>query len=726
MQAFRRLAVVLVAILSRPWTWLVLGTWVAMPVLRLLSDGSTSSETMTPVAVVSKPTVPRNGGAGLRGDQLATITDWYAVGPVVRVAVPGGVRILEESVAGSERLGDWDVLDRFPVLERLWMAGPDVLSKAGWRRIGDHARLELLSLRHIGTGYAAGDDGFARDGREALARLTRLEQLELLGYRPDQEILLPPLPALEVCSIDWMHLEENLATLATGSPRLHSLAISTYPQFEFTPGMLAALEQMPALHTVSIAAASRRQDEPAMARQVAELQRALPQVRVRPGRYSFARVSAMGFATLALAALCWVLWLQAATLLATPLGWMLPRRFPPHAFWPLAVAAAGGTAVVILGRSLGVAWLPALGLALFAGGVGLSGPVFDDLAGWPARLTRLAVAAGYAGGLLIWGTFLGAPATADRWLVGYEPTAAVALVVAAAASLGWKIARLARLPRILAEGGREAPLSWTMVAGQAGLRAGHGDPRWWLADVAIDRQLARPLPKPMFTAAWFADLLLRSHSRLQVPLMIGFMFAFFFIMSALGVIRGGSGMAVSPSGWAAMVAGQFAWQTAAISISTTAALWWQRRDGLVLDFLRPVSRRDYWRGLRAAIARDLRLPLAVVAVGLVALASLWSQGHVLPWLVSGLGFGGVVAAAPAMLLVIATSRRPLIAATIAGTVLAVLGFGLAVAVGEAFRHVWHGQPPSWSVAVAGAVAIPVAGLAIRAAVLWRLEDREFG
>jgi hypothetical protein len=49
-----------------------------------------------------------------------------------------------------------------------------------------------------------------------------------------------------------------------------------------------------------------------------------------------------------------------------------------------------------------------------------------------------------------------------------------------------------------------------------------------------------------------------------------------------------------------------------------------------------------------------------------------------------------------------------------------------VAVWEVFRHVWHGQPQSWSVAVVGAVAIPVAGLAIRAAVLWRLEDRELG
>ena len=726
----RRLALVLLAMLARPWIWLMLAFWVLWPVLALLSHVMTPSATLTPVAVVSGPTVPPNGGADVRDDQLATITDWHALWTRQFVAAPGGgSRLVEADRDRSERLGDWDILGRLPALERLWMTAPDVLSEEGWRRIGDRARLELLSLQNVGRCYAVGDDGFASDGRDALARLTRLQHLELRGTGPDAGVLLPPLPALEACGIGWRHLEENLATLAAGSPRLHSLAIETFPEFQFTPDMLAALRQMPALRTVFVAAAVRPDDEPAMARQVAELGRAVPQVRVRPGSYSAKRVQAVGFATMALAGISLSFWFQAATLLATPLAWMLPRRFPPHAVWPTAVAAAGSAAFFILCQSFGVAWLPALGLALFASGVGLYGPVFDDTAGWPARLTRLAIGADYAGGLLIGGFFLGAAATADRWLLGYEPAAAVALVVVAAAALGWKIARIARLPRILAEGGREAVVMWRMAGGQAGAwapapRAGHADRRWWRPDVAIDRQLARPLPTATSAAARFADMLRRPQSRLQNMLLVGFMLVAGGVLSAL---PGGDTASWRPTkGLPAILAGQFVWQAAAMSLSSTAALWWQRRNSRVLDFLRPVSRSDYWLGLRGAITRDLILPLAVVAAGLVMAASWRGQGRLLPWLVSALGFVGFVAVAHAMLLVIATGRRPLIAATTAIVVLVAVAGGLAAAVGEAFLHVWYGGSLRWWRAIAGAAVLLAAGLAIRAAVLWKLEDREIG
>ena len=734
MASLRRLMLVLLAMLARPWIWLMLAVWVLWPVLSLVSRVMAPSATLTPVAVVSGPTVPPNGGADVRDDQLPMITDWHALWTRVFVAAPGGGHTLAEADRDqSERLGDWDILDRLPALERLWMTAPDVLSEEGWRRIGDRARLELLSLQNVGTCYAVGDDRFAHDGREALSRLTRLQHLELRGTGLDAGILLPPLPSLEACGIGWRHLEETLTTLAAGSPRLHSLAIETFPEFQFTPRMLAALQQMPALRTVFVAAAVQPEDEPAMARQVAELGRAVPQVRVRPGSYSAKRVQAVGFATMALAGISWVFWFQAATLLATPLAWMLPRRFPPHAVWPMAVAAAGGAAFFILCHGFGVAWLPALGLALFASGVGLYGPVFDDTAGWPARLTWLAIGADYAGGLLIGGMFLEAAATADRWLMGYEPVAAVALVVVAAAALGWKIARVARLPRILSQGGREAAVVLSMAGGQAGAwapapRAGHADRRWWRPDVAIDRQLARPLPTATSAAARFADMLRRPQSRLQILLLVSFMLVASGVLSAFpGILRGGDTASwPNVKGWTAIVAVQFAWQAAAISLSSTAALWWQRRNSRVLDFLRPVSRSDYWLGLRGAIARDLILPLAVVAAGLVMSASWWGQGRLLPWLVSALGFVGFVAVAHAMLLVIATGRRPLIAATTAIVVLIAVAGGLAAAVGEAFLHVWYGGSLRWWRAIAGAIVLLAAGLAIRMGVLRRLEDREIG
>ena len=642
MASLRQLLLVLLAILARPWIWLMLVFWGLWPVLSLVSHVMTPSAALTPVAIVSGPPVPPNGGADVRDD-------------------------------------------------------------------------------------------FTHSGRETLARLSRLKHLDLRGTGLEAGILLPPLPALEACGVGWRHLEKNLAALAAGSPRLHSLALDTYPEFEFTPGMLAALRQMPALRTVFIAAAVRPEDEPAMARQVAELGRAVPRIRVLPGRYSAQRVTAVGYAVFALAGISWAFWFQAATLLATPLAWMLPRRFPPHAVWPTAVAAAGTAAFFMLCHGFGVAWLQALGLALFACGVGLYGPIFDDTAGWPTRLTRLAIGADYAGGLLIGGTFLGAAATADRWLMGYEPVAAVALVIAAAAALGWKIARVARLPRILAEGGREAVVMWRMAGGQAGAwapapRAGRADRRWWRPNVAIDRQLARPLPTATSAAARFADMLRRPQSRLQILLLVGFMLGAGVVVSAFpGILRRGDTASwPDVKGWIAIVAVQFAWQAAAISLSSTAGLWWQRRNSRVLDFLRPVSRSDYWLGLREAIARDLIVPMAVVAAGLVMSASWWGQGRLLPWLVSALGFGGFVAVAHAMLLVIATGRRPLIAATTAIVVLIAVAGGLAAAVGEAFVHVWYGGSVRWWRAIAGAIVLLAAGLAIRMGVLRRLEDREIG
>jgi hypothetical protein len=223
-------------------------------------------------------------------------------------------------------------------------------------------------------------------------------------------------------------------------------------------------------------------------------------------------------------------------------------------------------------------------------------------------------------------------------------------------------------------------------------------------------------------------MLRRPQSRLQILLQVGFMLVAGGVLSALpGILPGGDTASWRPTkGWAAIVACQFAWQAAAMSLSSTAALWWQRRNSRVLDFLRPVSRSDYWLGLRGAIARDLILPLAVVAAGLVMAASWWGQGRLLPWLVSTLGFVGFVAVAHAMLLVIATGRRPLIAATIAIVVLIAVAGGLAAAVGEAFLHVWYGGSLRWWRAIAGAIVLLAAGLAIRMGVLRRLEDREIG
>jgi uncharacterized membrane protein YjjP (DUF1212 family) len=79
-----------------------------------------------------------------------------------------------------------------------------------------------------------------------------------------------------------------------------------------------------------------------------------------------------------------------------------------------------------------------------------------------------------------------------------------------------------------------------------------------------------------------------------------------------------------------------------------------------------------------------------------------------------------------MLLLVAVARRPLVTGTIAVMVFVAAAFGLVGVVGAAVAPVRFYEGTSNTLALAGAVLMLVAGLAIRAAVLWKLEDREIG
>lgn len=167
-------------------------------------------------------------------------------------------------------------------------------------------------------------------------------------------------------------------------------------------------------------------------------------------------------------------------------------------------------------------------------------------------------------------------------------------------------------------------------------------------------------------------------------------------------------------------------QATALVFAATAGLWWQRRTSLVLDFLRPVSRHDYWLGLRAAVAHDLILPFAIVAAGLMVAVSFWGQGRLLPWVVSALALGGAMAVTHVMVLLIAVARRPLVTGTIAVMIFVAVATGLVVVVGAAVAPVRSHEGMWNTLAIAGAVLMLIAGLATRIAVLWKLEDREIG
>lgn len=735
----RQYALVLWAIVSRPWTWLMLGVGLLYTVPCAVSwirgDFQRDDVTMKAVAVVEgpPPTAPsfERFAAGVGFDeQTDWDTRWGASG--TPIGAPGNP--IDGSAEGA---GSWPVLDRLPALERLWMSPPDTLSAAGWERIGDHRSLEVLSLVNVGSPDADTVARYPSLARAALIRLTRLRQLDLRGTGGSFDLLLPPLPALETCAIGWGKLEDNLRTLADGSPRLQSLGLETWPGHEFTPAMIESLGRMPSLRTLAIAAATRSSDEPAQRRQIAALQAAFPRVRVVPGTYSPLRIWTVMVASLLATFVPFVFWFQSCVLLSTASNWMLTRRPAAHLFWPMAVSAVCGGMVVGVVTSTGGACSPGIVLALFSTGLGAYGAFSMDLAGLPARVTGVVLRMDVAAGLLLAALVLVGRPLFDRWLVGMLPMLDRGLLVVAVAGLVWKLVRLSRIPRILTEQGNTAIPGLTLDAlatmprdrSDSPAAGGRFELKWWLQDLAIDRQIARPLPADPASAPGFAAMLRRQQSQWHIPLMLAFMFAAMAGMSLLVpwiVALGSESPAPSASRGSVFLPAflaMFAWQGCVMAIALAAGLWGQRRASLGVDFLRPVSRRDYWLGLRRAIAHDLLLPVLLGGGAMAVTVAWYGGGKWLPWAIVATVILGFVALVHAMLLVLATTRWPLVMGTLAGILFLGEVMASAVAFGFAMTPV---RPEHVYTALVAAGAVLAVGLGIRMGVLWRLEGREIG
>ena len=731
----RQYAMVLWVIVSRPWMLLMLGMGLLYvgPFLGAWIVGrAVPDNAMTPVPVVETPSVL--GGFGVaelekmaREGRRDTVTDLdtQAVG---RQEAWGGVTPngrgrsgLQLSRTADEGPGAWPLLDSFPSLERLWMSPPDMLSEEGWRRIGEHTALEVLSLPNVSSPNSVTLEAFPAVARAALERLPRLRQLDLRGTGGSFELLLPPLPNIEVLAIGWGRLEENLRTLADGSPRLRVLAIQTWFDIGFTPGMIESLRRMPNLRSVYVAGAYQAEDEPAMTRQVNELRRALPGVRVHPGTYRSSRVWMALWATILGAYLPFAFWFQSSLLLSTSLAWMLPRRLAPHLFWAMAVAAACGGFMVAVLASAGVAWMPALTLALFTTML-VAGGTVGDVEGIAGRISSMVPRGELIVGLAAAATALLAPWIVDRWLSEATRWLPAIMLAAVILTVVWKLARQARQPRILASLGLASPpgLVLDVTQGTLSQQPAGSFANWQLklAERGVDRQISRPVPTT------YAEMLRRSQPRIQMLLMMAIM-----LVVQVGVmwvipivIARGTGQPPPPlSRFLPGVIAAFAWQACVMAIAQTAAIWTQRRGSLVIDFLRPVSRAGYWRGLQQAIARDLILPAVLGAVCFGLALGMTEKVGGWAWVVAGMLFVGICAMTHALILLLAVTRWPLVVGTLMVVLLVAAGIGAAVAVG----HVLATPADLWTaLVVAGAVL--AAGVGIRIGVLWRLEDREIG
>ena len=729
----RQYALVLWAIVSRPWMLLMLGlglVYVGPFLGAWLGGRAVPDNAMTPVPVVETST--SFGGFGVsdleemaRGGRLDSVAD-LDTQAVKRQEAWGLVTRNGQSGFGVTRmahegLGAWPLLDQLPALEKLWMSPPDMLSEEGWRRIGEHTSLEVLSLPNVSSPDPETLNRSPKIARAALERLPHLRELDLRGTGGSFELLLPPLPKIEALAIGWGRLEENLRTLADGSPRIRVLAIQTWFDIGFTPGMIESLRRMPNLRAVYVAGAYQAADEPAMTRQVNELRRALPGVAVHAGTYRSSRVWTAFWATLLGMYLPFAFWFQSSLLLSTSLAWMLPRRLAPHIFWPMAVTAACGGIMVAVLVSAGVAWVPALTLALFATML-VAGGTIGEVEGVAGRISSLVHCGELIVCLAAGATALLAPWIIDRWLSEATPWLPAIMLAAVILTVVWKLARQARLPRILSSLGLASPPGLVIDATQGTLpKQPAGSFASWqlnVAERAVDRQIDRPVPAP------YGEMLRRSQPRIQMLLMVAIMLVVMVGMMWVipVVIARGTGQPPPPlSRYLPGVIAAFAWQACVMTFAQTAAMWGQRRGSLVIDFLRPVSRAGYWQGLRQAIARDLVLPTALGAVCVALALGLSRNVGGWAWCVACVLLVGIFAMTHAMILLLAVTRWPLVVGTLMAVLLVAAGIGAAVAIASSVA-----RPAELLTTLVAAGAVLVVGLGIRIGVLWRLEEREIG
>ena len=709
----RRYLLVLWAILARPWTWLVLAWAIPMGGWALANfTGPGLFTTNDHVRIEHMPLVaspPYRVAESLRAlaqkGKLDTVTD-FNMGAQDAPSIEGGFSLGPEgglALRAPAHKGDWEILDQLPALKRLWLPAIEGLTAEGWQRLGKHTSLELLSMR-----LSSNQGSFPEDARVALRQLPRLRHLNAVDTAYTQDFLVPPLPLLETVAIDSRSLEENLRTLADSSTRLAAISLQPPADLKFSREMLESLRRMPNLKRLYLENFQTLQNDASTRRQLARLRAALPGVSVLPGFYSPDRVWTAVFAPLLLAAVAFAFWFQAAILLGTPLGWMLPGRLAPHLFWPLAVSSVCGCLIVALALSLWIAWTPAITLAVFST-LAITTTGRADVGGVADRISTATLALVVSIAVAAWATLMQAPWVVDRWLSGDMPLPAAAILLLVTVISAWQVARYARLPQIFARQGLVNPPG--LVLGPA-----QRSPLSMLTtfdSADVDQQIGRPVP------ASFADMLRRPLSRRNVVTGALFIGTISFVAAGLPRLFTQPGK----GGWGWLIMPVF--QILYLSLFITGRLWGQRRDSLRAEFLRPVSRDDFWRGLRHAIARDLWLPAGLGAACLAMVVAYRETARVESAIVAVALFCGWVAGTHAMLLLVAITRRPQIVTTLAAVLfiaaIVASSFTMALSVGALGTTLI-----GWRIEFLIAAAILAIGFTIRSAVLYRLEDREIG
>ncbi len=626
----QKLWVVLKVSLTRPWVWLML----VFGVLQMIPLGmGVRGLTQNPVAVAI-PAFDVPGEVVMHGNIFQQLQQEQRLGTIVGLDTRflEGVEweFLNKRPNGSHpsHASGWTILEQTPQLKSLTMQPPNMLSSEGWRRIGNLSQLEELTLMNIGAVDQEAQKTAPADLEAALSRLTKLRQLDLRNAGGSLDWKLPPLPSLEYVVLGSnLKLENSLETLATSSPQLHQLAIESYQGFSFTERMQAAIRRMPKLRSIYVWTDGNLDETN---RQVEYLRSRLPAVLVVRGNYSAVRVRAGGLVAIATAFLPFLFWFQTGLMMSLHFAAVMPGHRRPHLFWPVCMSV--GSLVVFLGVAIyfGVIWPVALAMGCL-----ITTITANTLGGHDIRpdWKRITGAVQTGDGIAIFSILaavFGFPSRLDAFLIGDYPVLSVLLMFWFLFAAGWKVVRMSRLDRILAESGQAGVpgLNLTMQGMQN--QSYKPASKWSLGALFLSmqersqqKQLAR-LDRTNFVELLRAGVP-RQQAMTMVITMLIFVAAFY---GFLGKMPG------DPKVMLKMIVGMGGFQCVMMFQTQISALWVGRRGSIASDFLRPVSREQFWSSLRWAIFHDMKPAFIFAVIGVFAAIYLSGKASFSPLIVT--------------------------------------------------------------------------------------------
>jgi hypothetical protein len=730
-----KLWMVLKISLTRPWVQLMLVFMALMvaPLIIAFSNSKDVRETQVSIPAMDQPTDIVDSASILTSDLLQQFADG-GLGQVEALNTKSmheslGItkaQFLEELVddSGQKHLsGRWPILDQTPRLRYLAMQETNVLDERGWQRIGGLTELEVLSLENVGVaGSVRGAERLDSSSmRDALSRLTKLRQLNLLGTSGSDGLELPALPRLEYVVLDaGRGLSESLKTLASHSPDLQVIAIRTYSDFVLTEDMQSALRRMPRLHSIYLWLGAHANNAETR-RQLEDWRLRLPGIAVYRAEYSAWKLGAAGILAGMAAFVPFILWFQHGLMMSLPSAAVIPGHTRPHLFWPVLVSVTATITLVFTTSLMEIVWPGSLAVGLLMVTISAAALPGYDLSRNRCRILSVIqlVDITFFLGLVV--AAFAAPAIVYSFLLGDFPTVAYVAMAWFAFSAVWKVVRTTRLHRILAESGLPGVPGLNLAVQHLMDQPYKPASRWspaalqlWIQQRSTDQQLAR-----VNRSSW-TDLL-RSATPRQSTSIFAFVIFFVFFLTFRGLASRGQQIA-----WAPIVT-VAAWQMLLMMIMLSTYQWVARRGSIALDFLRPVSRSQFWWSLRMAIFHDLKW-VFLIAVPLQMALLYFQKGNATTVMTYGVGLVsalGLFAFLHGWVTLIVISRKLWLQATLAVVSMIPLMSLSAFALALTFKA---DSAPSYAplLAVSIAVVVAVIGAGMQLIIERRLPNWELG